>query len=230
MRSFGKKNGNSSGNNRAFHSGSAAVQSKNVGDRIRLVPYWEKGIVKSDRLEVIIDPGVSFGSGDHPTTIMALELLEKAFPTGEKDLSGGRMLDVGTGTGVLAIAAKRLGSGITVGLDIDFAAVYSAGWNFRQNGFTGDDSVILIAGGPECLRSTFHVVAANLAAPVLVRLHQAISRVTEKLLILSGIADAMFQAVFDVYSQDFLPLIHLENSGWHSIFFERRDSGRLQVP
>lgn len=224
MRLFGKNRRNSSEVGGDLGVNQGAVQSRDVGERIRLVPYWERGIFKSERLEIIIDPGVSFGAGDHPTTIMALELLEKALSVKETRGLCPSMLDVGTGTGVLAIAAKRLGSGLTVGIDIDCAAVYSAGWNFRQNGCAGDESVILIAGGPECLKAEFRIVAANLAAPVLIRLHRSISAVAEKFLVLSGIAEAMAQPVFDAYSRDFDPIIRLENSGWHSILFERSDT------
>ena len=109
------------------------VRSVDVGGSLRLVPYWERGLTKSDRIELIIDPGPSFGAGDHPTTLMALELLEVAISMAEEIGPPPTMLDVGTGTGVLAIAGKMLGTGFTVGLDVDPAAVFIARRNVALN-------------------------------------------------------------------------------------------------
>ncbi|MFH1112313.1 MAG: 50S ribosomal protein L11 methyltransferase [Pseudomonadota bacterium] len=108
------------------------VRSLDVGERLRLVPFWERGLHVSERTPVIIDPGPSFGAGDHPTTIMALELLEEVL--NEKNVHAPTLLDVGTGTGVLAIAGKLLGTGFTVGLDLDAASVFTARRNLELNG------------------------------------------------------------------------------------------------
>ncbi|HMK37197.1 MAG TPA: 50S ribosomal protein L11 methyltransferase [Desulfomonilaceae bacterium] len=107
------------------------VRSVDAGKKLRLVPYWERGLSPSDRIHIIIDPGPAFGVGDHPTTLMALELLEHA--VAETNRPEPTMLDVGTGTGVLAIAAKALGTGLTVGLDTDPAAVFTAKRNVGLN-------------------------------------------------------------------------------------------------
>ncbi len=118
-----------------------------VGDSLRLVPYWERRAHESERIQIIIDPGPAFGGGDHPTTLMALELLEAAARS--FDHCKPSMLDVGTGTGVLAIAAEALGSGFTVGLDIDAAAIFTAkrnvGLNSSSDCVLGDNVALLLA-------------------------------------------------------------------------------------
>jgi len=110
------------------------VRPLDVGERLKLVPFWERGLAVSDRTPLIIDPGPSFGTGDHPTTIMALELLEEAVNEASQTGCEPTLLDVGTGTGVLAIAGKILGTGFTLGLDIDSASVFTARRNVDLNG------------------------------------------------------------------------------------------------
>ena len=117
---------------------------------------------------MIVDPGPAFGAGNHPATVMALQLLEVALDRSSAEVQFPSMLDLGTGTGILAIAAKRLGAGFTVGVDIDSAAIYSARRNLKLNGLTSKDSVELLIGGVESVRGTFKIVTANLVAPLLV--------------------------------------------------------------
>jgi ribosomal protein L11 methyltransferase len=203
------------------------VRSVDVGEKLRLVPFWEQGLTRSDRIELIIDPGTSFGAGDHPTTIMALELLEKAVTTRVEAGQSPSMLDVGTGTGVLAIAGKTLGTGFTVGLDIDPAAVYSARRNLALNGLESpcvayDRPVAVLVGGAECVTGRFPIVTVNLVAPVLLRLcEDLISRVGETL-ILSGIADPLASKVIDAYRAGALAVVaHKSRDGWNAVQLER---------
>lgn len=200
------------------------MRSVDVGENLRLVPYWERGIHDSTRIQIIIDPGPAFGGGDHPTTLLALELLEAAMiPLAHQRPS---MLDVGTGTGVLAIAAKALGSGFTVGLDIDGAAVFTArrnlGLNRPSENYHGD-SVVLLLGGSECIRGQFDIVAANVAAPLLLRLRDTLAHATGKYLVLSGIADEMIDAVLAAYDSGDLELTgKAERDGWNAALLKRR--------
>lgn len=202
------------------------VRSVDVGGKLRLVPFWERGLTKSDRIELIIDPGPSFGAGDHPTTIMALELLEEAVKSKVEAGYSPTMLDVGTGTGVLAIAGKTLGTGFTVGLDIDSAAVYTARRNLVLNGLypSGEsgETVALLVGGAECVTGRFHIVAVNLVAPVLLRLcKDLIARVGETL-ILSGIADPLASKVIDAYGAGVLTVVaHKKRDGWNAVQLEK---------
>jgi ribosomal protein L11 methyltransferase len=173
-----------------------------------------------------VDPGPAFGAGDHPSTIMALELLESAI---ERLHFTDRLLtvmDAGTGTGVLAIAAKLLGAGFTVGFDIDSASVYSARRNLQLNGFevnshNCDESLELYVGGIEPVIGAFDIVLANLAAPTLIRISEQLVKSASRYLILSGIADVMQKAVLRTYTELGLKCIQtLERTEWNAMWFQ----------
>lgn len=208
------------------------VRSVDVGTRLRLVPYWERGAAKSDRLEVIIDPGPSFGAGDHPTTLMALELLEVATSMAEETGPSPTMLDVGTGTGVLAIAGKALGTGFTVGLDVDPAAVFIARRNLTLNKGCNPASaeefpaIQMFVGGPESIKGVFEIVAANLAAPTLLKLRDSLVAATGSFLILSGIADAMADEVVRSYSSaGCFTIMRRRREEWNAALLQKRSFG-----
>ncbi len=197
-----------------------------MGEKLRIVPYWETGLAPSDRLDVIIDPGPAFGAGNHPATLMALQLLELALDRLSADVQFPSVLDLGTGTGILMIAAKRLGSGFTVGLDIDPAAIYSARRNLELNGLKSESSVELVIGGADSVKGTFQLVIANLVAPLLLELGKNIAALVENFLILSGIADAMAPAVLELYNlEGFNPLISRNDNGWNAVLFTRSSPG-----
>jgi ribosomal protein L11 methyltransferase len=199
------------------------VRSRDVGASLRLVPYWERGMEKSGRIEVIVDPGAAFGGGDHPTTIMALELIEqavKAVPSAEPS-----MLDVGTGTGVLAVAGQLLGMGFAVAHDIDPAAVFTARRNLQLNGLSlsktgADKGIHLFVGGVEAVAARFDIVAANLAAPLLLRLVEPLTCRVGRFLVLSGISDAFAGEVLRSYSNVLRLISHIRLDEWNAAWFE----------
>ncbi|MBI5248995.1 MAG: 50S ribosomal protein L11 methyltransferase [Desulfomonile tiedjei] len=194
------------------------IRSVDVGERLRLVPIWERGVEKSNRLEIVIDPGPAFGIGDHPTTIMALEFLEREIKIFREKGPPPAMLDVGTGTGVLSIAGMAMGTGFTVGLDIDPSAVFTARRNLQINALTLSVDPGLAAffiGGVQSVGRTFEIVAANLAAPTLLRIKDDLIACTGSLLILSGIAEVMADEVIGNYGSGGLKLIRREQrEGW----------------
>ena len=204
------------------------VRTVEVGSRLILVPYWEPRDPSSNRINLIIDPGPSFGSGDHPTTLMALELLEIAVETAKEDNPRPTMLDVGTGTGILAIGAKALGTGLTVGLDPDSAAVFTARRNIALHASvlknkSGHGNIHLFIGEAGSVGSTFNIVAANLVAPLLLRIHQDITRLVNHLLVLSGIADPMEREVIEKFRNAGLELIARRNSEeWNAVLLRKR--------
>jgi ribosomal protein L11 methyltransferase len=105
-----------------------------VGQRLRITPTWHAqagehaGVSADGRLTLILDPGLAFGTGSHPTTQLCLSWLEQNLP------AGASVIDYGCGSGILAIAAARLGAGSVIGVDIDPQAVRSAAENARVNG------------------------------------------------------------------------------------------------
>jgi ribosomal protein L11 methyltransferase len=98
-----------------------------VGKRIVVVPAWQRYRPRRGEIKLILDPGMAFGTGLHPTTQLCLGALERYLHAGM------RVLDLGTGSGILAIAAAKLGSGPVLALDTDPVAVEAAGRNVRRN-------------------------------------------------------------------------------------------------
>ncbi len=203
------------------------IRTVDVGRRLRLVPYWEAAAAREDRLNIVIDPGPSFGSGDHPSTVMALELLEMAMETRGARTARPSVLDVGTGTGVLAIAARALGAVDVVGLDVDSSAIFTARRNLKLNGPTvcrsaGEVEIPFFVGTARAAGGVFDVVMANLAAPTLIRLSEDLTELTGWDLILSGIADAMEATVLETYVSGGLDLLrHMKKEGWNAFLFTR---------
>ena len=123
-----------------------------------------------------LDPGMAFGSGTHHTTRLCCELLEHL------PVEGARVLDMGTGSGILSIAALMLGAEEAVGVDIDRVAVRTAAENAAENGFGADRFTAVAADlvhqplGEELTRGGFDIVLANIVADVIIALAPAIAR------------------------------------------------------
>lgn len=134
-----------------------------VGERLVIVPAWEDFTAGPGDLLLRIDPAMAFGSGEHATTHMALTMLEELV---EKDMT---VIDVGTGSGILAIAAGRLGAGRVWAVDIDEAAVTAACANVRANGM--DDIIHVQQGSIADLDvGPVDVIIANIVAGTIIKL------------------------------------------------------------
>jgi len=152
----------------------------NIGDRFTILPPWEHP--SGDRIPLIIDPGMAFGTGHHETTRSCLVLMERHFG----DVNKERFLDLGTGTGLLAMAALALGFRTVVGIDTDPLAIEASKKNMVLNGagviefYEGD---IMSATG------TFDLITANLISGTLVQLSSDIAEhlVPAGIVIMSGI-------------------------------------------
>ena len=157
-----------------------------VGKHLLIVPTWETAEQLSDDLVLRIDPGMAFGTGGHETTRLCLELLENVM---EKDalLTPPSLLDLGTGSGILAMAACLLGAGRVLALEIDPDAVVVARENLALNQLS--DQVECGTTALESLTESFDIILANILAEELVRLapHLADRLCDGGSLILSGI-------------------------------------------
>jgi ribosomal protein L11 methyltransferase len=139
-----------------------------VGKRLIIVPAWLTS-PDANRIPIKIDPGMAFGTGTHPTTQLCLELLESFVSTGRK------VIDVGCGSGILSIAALKLGASFALGVDIDEASVKASRENADANGIPMDQFAIGRGSVPEVLSGKFGIrnaslVLANILAPVIIRL------------------------------------------------------------
>ena len=151
-----------------------------VGDHFTILPTWEKK--SADRINLIIDPAMAFGTGHHETTRSCLILMEKYFDKSAND----RFLDLGTGTGLLAIAASKMGYRKILGVDTDPLATEAALKNIAINNVT---NIEIRDGSIPDAGTSFDFIAANLISGVLVLLASGISASlnTPGMAVLSGI-------------------------------------------
>jgi len=141
-------------------------QPIDVGERISIIPPWEKP--KNGRVSLIIDPGMAFGTGHHDTTRTCLEHIERLC----KERSRDRFLDIGTGTGILAICAAKMGFREIVGVDIDPLAVDAAQRNIALNDLAG---VQIMEGTISVTSGVYDVIAANLLSEILIAIASEIA-------------------------------------------------------
>jgi len=179
---------------------------------LRIVPA---GFEREPGDLTLID-SAAFGTGSHPTTAMCLEALGEIVGTARFD----RALDVGTGSGVLALAALILGVSRAEAIDIDDAALRAAADNARLNGL--DARLHLARGGPETLTGTWPLVLANiLAAPLIDMAPALVRRVAHHgLLVLSGIASSVASEVAHAYIHHGMHRIDTKSrDGWIALVF-----------
>lgn len=142
-----------------------SLEARRVGRRLVVVPEGADPELGADDLALRLDPGMAFGSGEHGTTRGMLRLMEAAVSNGD------RVLDVGTGSGILSVAAVRLGAERVVALDVDPDALEVARRNLERNGTAGSVDLLRARATPALLALLeplrFEVIAANILAPVL---------------------------------------------------------------
>jgi ribosomal protein L11 methyltransferase len=200
-----------------------------IGRRIVIKPTWETYEAAQDDIIIELDPGMAFGTGTHPTTRLCIEALERIFsregPYGRKNLlDPTALLDVGTGSGVLAIAAAKLGARQVVGLDIDPAAVDVARQNLDQNHIGGK---VQVSTAPlESIPGQFDIVVANILAEELVRLGGELDdRVgPHGFLILSGILTEKEDLVRSGFAPYRLVLVEITREAeWSCLTYRREE-------
>ncbi len=157
--------------------------AREVGGRIFLAPPWNREATPAGRERVVHNPGLACGTGEHPCSRLALIALEKCVDRSST------VADIGTGSGILAIASLLLGAKSAVGIDIDETAFRAAKENFELNGMTP----MLTAGSAECLAdSCADIVIANISATVLLSMLDDLLRITRAggWLILTGFPES----------------------------------------
>jgi ribosomal protein L11 methyltransferase len=138
-----------------------------LGQRVVIKPSWRNYVPQPGEVVLELDPGMAFGTGLHPTTRMCLELLE------QRVRPGVRVLDVGTGSGILALAAAKLGAASVLALDVSSVAVEAAQANVRANGL--EDRVAVRLGSiEEASDERYDLVVANIIARVIADLAPAL--------------------------------------------------------
>jgi ribosomal protein L11 methyltransferase len=185
-----------------------------TGGRIVVVPTWVDHEPRPGQRVIRLDPGRAFGTGHHETTRLCLRALERHVRPGAS------VLDVGTGSGILAIAAALLGAGHVLAVDIDPTAVEVARENCSANGV----EVVLRAGALESRPGQFDVVVANISAPANIALAPLFGASVrpDGILILSGLLEENVAEVSAAVAPLFEPLgVELERD-WAALDFVRR--------
>ncbi|MCL5946429.1 MAG: 50S ribosomal protein L11 methyltransferase [Chloroflexi bacterium] len=186
-----------------------------IGDRLVIVPTWESYAGEPDDLIIRLDPGAAFGTGLHPTTRLALRLLEHAARPAK------HLLDVGTGSGILAIAGALLGAQHVVAVDVHEVAVGVARANIAANNLTEQITVLVgsATDGLEWSGQPFDVVIANIIARVLIDLADSLAKAVPigGELILSGIIEAAEIEVLITFAvRGFEPIERYEEGEWRA--------------
>ena len=183
-----------------------------IGKRTVIVPMWEEYEAKENEIVVKMDPGMAFGTGSHETTRLVIELLEKYTKQGV------RMLDVGCGSGILAICASKLGAGECKAYDIDPIAVKVANENIVESGqenITCEVSDLLkqvdLDGGK------YDLICANIVADIIIRMTPDIGRFMKDdcVLLCSGIIRERAEDVIAKLNEYALKVIErIDDNGW----------------
>ena len=179
-----------------------------IGKRLAIVPGWEE--YQTDRTVITMDPGMAFGTGTHETTSLCLEVLDERVKGGE------RMLDIGTGSGILAIAALKLGAAEAEGVDIDPMCVRTAGENAERNGVQ-DRLKVLVGDLSDKATGVYNIITANIVAAAILSLapHVPALMAPDAVFIASGIIDTRKDEALEGLRAAGLDAIEVhEKRGW----------------
>ena len=174
-----------------------------LGEKMIVLPYWLADSDDSGRIPIILDPGLTFGTGAHPSTQMVMETMEETVKAGDN------CLDLGSGSGILSIAALRLGATCAIGVDIDPKAEDIARENAAYNGFASPEFTALTGNVTEdkllmakLADKQYDVLLVNIVADVIIALSPVLPKfMTEKTtLICSGILDVRLNDVVEALS------------------------------
>ncbi|HSJ86842.1 MAG TPA: 50S ribosomal protein L11 methyltransferase [Anaerolineales bacterium] len=198
-----------------------------IGKQLVIVPAWMDS-PDPNRVAIKIDPGMAFGTGTHPTTQLCLELMEPIF-VAMKHASPSQVIDVGCGSGILSIAAIKLGAKQALGVDIDAGSIENARENANANG-VGEELILSVGSVEEIRRGKFlmdraPLVLANILAPVIIRLFEAgLADLLEQegTMILSGILQEQEGRVLEAGQRKGLRMNERRQMGdWVALTMER---------
>lgn len=197
-------------------------QPLEIGERWFILPEWlrEEVPTPEGRERILINPGLSFGTGNHFTTRFCLEMIEELENRG---VASGPMMDAGCGSAILSIAARKRGWGPVLAVDIDDLALGQAEENLVLNDVTSGvefrnlDITREHAGGP------FPIVIANIYGALLLQIAPRLKRLTSEWLVLSGIRAVETQAVADVYADaGFEEVLSRSDPEWSGLLLRLR--------
>ena len=197
-----------------------------VGEKLEVIPYWLADSLQPGRLPVILDPGLTFGTGAHPSTQMVMETMEQL------DIAGWNCLDLGSGSGILSIAALRLGAKSAAGVDVDPKAEDIARENAAYNGYAAPEFMALTGNVTQdqalmaqLAQKEYQLVLVNIVADVIIGLSPVLPDfLTEQsVLICSGILDSRLQDVVNALEAVGLCVVQTKaKEDWRCVMAKRR--------
>jgi len=185
-----------------------------IGKRIVVKPSWRDYTAGPDEIVLELDPGMAFGTGTHPTTALCVQLIERHLKSGDS------FLDIGTGSGILMLAAAKLGAGRLCGGDRDGTAVRVAAENLRRNGVDRRCAGLVQGSLAEPFQGRFDAVAANILTHIIIDLLNDIPRILKDngLFICSGIIDPNRELVAGKMRDMGFALVEIrQKEGWVAI-------------
>lgn len=190
-----------------------------IGEKLVIVPAWEKYEPKDGELIVRMDPGMAFGTGTHETTRLVIRMLE----TYTKP--GCRMLDVGTGSGILAICASKLGAAECRAYDIDPMAVRVANENIRDSGLTNITCEVSDLLKQADRTRPYDLICANIVADIIIRMTPDLDPFMDRhtILLASGIIVERADDVIRCFEEHGYRVVEkLEDNGWCGLAIQKR--------
>ena len=190
-------------------------QPMQFGGHLWICPDGQRPPPADGQVLIDLDPGLAFGTGTHPTTALCLAWLDQYPPVGQQ------VLDFGCGSGILAIAALKLGAAAAHGVDIDPQALWASHDNAVRNGVDGKLTTCLPKAMPD---ETFDLVLANILANPLIKLAPQLSSLVRPggMLVLSGILAEQAVEVQDAYEQWFTFTPSAAQDGWVRLQAQRK--------
>ena len=190
-----------------------------IGERIVIVPAWEKYSAKEGEIVVRMDPGMAFGTGTHETTRLVIKLLEKYIKNGM------RVADVGCGSGILAICASKLGAGECKAYDIDPVAVKVANENIKDSGLTNVTCEVSdLLKQVDKSGGTYDVICANIVADIIIRMMPDVGALMNEnsVILASGIIVERSEDVINGFEEHGFKIVErIDENGWCALAVQK---------
>ena len=190
-----------------------------IGEKIVIVPAWEKYTQKEGEIIVRMDPGMAFGTGTHETTRLVIKLLEKYIK------SGMRVADVGCGSGILAICASKLGAAECKAYDIDPVAVKVANENIKDSGLTNVSCEVSDLLRQVDKSQPYDVICANIVADIIIRMMPDVGELMDSssVILASGIIVERSEDVITEFENHGFKIVErIDENGWCALAVMKR--------
>ena len=190
-----------------------------IGEKIVIVPAWEKYEQNEGEIIVRMDPGMAFGTGTHETTRLVIRLLERYIKNGM------RVADVGTGSGILAICASKLGAKECKAYDIDPVAVKVANENIKDSGLTNVTCEVSDLLRQVDKSQAYDVICANIVADIIIRMMPDVGELMNEssVILASGIIVERSEDVITAFEEhDFEIVERIDENGWCALAVKKK--------